>query len=95
MEPENQYRIYNSPKLDPRMSQLNPVYTLAVSSKSILAFPSYLRPSLSSGFNLLIPTKIKHAFLTCPIRATCPAHPIFPVFITIIISCEACKLWSS
>jgi hypothetical protein len=75
---------------------LYPVQSIQYNSFNILLLAFHLDlvlPSslLPSGFHI----KILYTFHISPVRATCPAYLILLDFITLIISHEAYKLWSS
>jgi hypothetical protein len=62
----------------------------------IVILSSYLRLGLPSGlFPSGFPTRILYAFLISPSRATCPAHVILLVFVTLTVLGEVCKIQSS
>jgi hypothetical protein len=72
-------RVHNRPPPVPVLSQLNPLHALPqpVSPRSILIPSSLLRLDLRGGlFSSGFPIKTLYAFLSSPMRATCPAHVI-------------------
>jgi hypothetical protein len=67
-----------------------------ISPRSILIQSFYLRLGLPSGlFPPGFPTKTLHTFVSSPMRATCPAHLILVDLISLILSGEEYKIWSS
>jgi hypothetical protein len=95
--PKVQHRVHNSPPQVPILSQMNPIHIPKPYFRKIhLNVISHLRLGLPSG--LLpsdLPTKMLYAPLTSPMRATCPAHLILLVLITLIILGEGYKPRSS
>jgi len=91
--PKPQHRIHNSLPLVPNLSQTNPVHTPSTHfhfNIILPCIPSQPCDLIPSAF----PTKIQHAFLFSPIRATGHAQIIHLHFFTLIID-EKHKLWSS
>jgi hypothetical protein len=67
-----------------------------ISLTSIIILSSHLLPGLPSDlFPSRFQTNILYAFLFSPICVTCPVHLILLDFITLMMSGEVCKLWSS
>jgi len=63
------------------------------SLRSILILSSHLRLGLPSGlYTSDFPSKIQYAPFLSPIRVTCPAHLIIPVFVTRMIFGEYTSL---
>jgi hypothetical protein len=95
--PKAYHCVHKNPSLVPVLSQMNLVNTFwTYALRSILI----LSPDLSLGLpNRLLPTgfltKILHIFLIYPICATCPANLTLLDLITLTVSGEAYKLWSS
>jgi len=83
--------------LIPLLSQMNPFYTLTLSSflRSILILSSHLRTTLPNGsFPSEFSNKILREILVATMRTTCPDHPSLLDFIVLIIFGEKYKLWS-
>jgi hypothetical protein len=80
----------------PEPDESSPHPPLFISLRSILMLSPHIRLGLPSGiFPSGFPTKILHAILIYPIRATSPTHLTFLDLITLIIFGEAYKLCSS
>jgi hypothetical protein len=95
MEPKVYYGVHNSPPLVPILSQMHLVHTLPISQISIQLSFHLLLGLLIGLFFSAFPTKILYKFLVCPMRITCPVHVIALALITLILSGEVFKLWSS
>jgi hypothetical protein len=83
------YLAHNSQLLVSIPSHTNPVHMLPFSLRSILILSFHLLLALPSGlFPTGFPTKTLYGFLFFPLRAACPAHPIFLDLINRIIFTE-------
>jgi hypothetical protein len=91
-----QYRAHKSLPQFPMLSQVNPVHTTKLCFTDIgFNIFSYVYLSLPSGiFPSGFPTGILYAFLIS-MCATCSSHIIFLHLVTLIISGEEYKLWTS
>jgi hypothetical protein len=91
------YRVHNSPKPVPVLSQIDLVLSLHPTSRRfILTLSFHLRLGFPSGLlSSRIPSKTLYSPLLAPIRATCPAHLSLFYLITRMIFGEEYRVWSS
>jgi hypothetical protein len=93
-DPKVHYRIHKGPTLVPIPSQMHIASNVLLSfSKIRYNFISNLLLGLQSAlFPSDFPTKILHAFLISPMRATCSTHFMLLYFVTVITFDEAYKI---
>jgi hypothetical protein len=90
-------RVHKSPPLVPILRQMHPVHIFLPCFNKFhvnIILPSMFR-SFELSLPLRLPTNNFYSLLISPMHATCPAHLILLDLITLIIFCEAHKLWSS
>jgi hypothetical protein len=70
------HRVYNSPLLDPILSQLNPSHPNLLGSVFLFSFNLRLGLPRLGLFTSCSLTETLYAFLICPMCAACPVHLI-------------------